>query len=148
MGKIASPLIRRMRIANGALAPLWILGFIASLITDRDQYVETGNWAGLLNRFIGMVLLSVPFYLAWRGLASGSTIYRVRSTLLVYIVLTVLTVLLPVVWIVAFSDKSMILPTLLPFLFAMLLYVLNIKALTHRKAELEDTKADQAAEPI
>jgi thiol:disulfide interchange protein len=137
-----------MRIANGVLAPLWTLGFVASLINDGDQYVDTGNWAGIFSRFIGMALLSVPFYLAWRGLGSGSTIYRVRRTLLVYIVLTVLTVLLPIVWIVAFSDKSMILPALLPFLFVMLLYVLNIKALTHRKAELEETKTDQAAEPI
>jgi thiol:disulfide interchange protein len=148
MGKIARPLIRRMRIANGVLAPLWTLGFVASLINDGDQYVETGNWAGLFNRFIGMVLLSVPFYLAWRSLGSGSTIFRVRRTLLVFVALAGLTCLLPIILIIAFSDKSMILPALLPFLLVMLLYVLNIKALIHRKAELEETKADQAAEPI
>jgi hypothetical protein len=48
----------------------------------------------------------------------------------------------------AFSDKSMILPALLPFLLVMLFYVLNIKALAHRKAELKVTKMDQASAPI
>ena len=36
MGEIARPLIRRMRIANEVLAPLWTLGFVASLIYDRQ----------------------------------------------------------------------------------------------------------------
>jgi len=152
MGKSARPLIRRMRIANAVLAPLPILGCVFLVIEDLGKNLGAGDGARIFGQFIGGALGSAPLYLAWRGLGPDSTIHMVRRARLANLVVAGLLVLFTISEIVAFSDKSTSFLQLLPFLLITLIYTaplaLNIKALAQRKAELDQTNTDQAAEHL
>lgn len=148
MGKIVRPLIRRMRIANSVLAPLVILGYVATFIQDLGKNLKIGNWAGIFGQFIGMALLSAPLYLAWRGLSPDSTIHMVRRARLANIVVAGLLVLLTIAESVAISASSL---QLLPLMLIIMLifwapFALNIKALVQRKAELDQANVAQTAD--
>lgn len=135
-------MIRGIRIANGVLVLLVSLGGTISVMQNL------GDWALTLGGLVGIAAWSAPFYLAWRGLGPDSTMGMVRKARRVAI-LVIVGLALVIVLSVALSDKATSLLTLLPILIIFVIpLALNIKALGKRKAELDQTKAAQAAEHV
>ena len=153
MDKKTSPLIRWMRFVNAVLTPLVILGTVATIRQDLGKNLETGNLAVIIGQFIGGALWSSPFYLAWRELGPDSTVQMIQKARRTNIIVAGICLLLFLtLFIIESSSKSTSLLGALSFLLIMLIvavpFALNIKALAHRKAELQEAKLGPAPKPI
>lgn len=140
MGKMGRPLIRGMRIANGVLALLWILGSTIYVVQNL------GHWARTLGELVGIALWTAPFYLTWRSLGPDGTMGMVRKARGANICATALFVLIPLL-----GGFPSLVSALINFFVMLILcapLALNIKILGRRKTELDQAKADQAAEHI
>lgn len=136
-------MIRVMRTVNGVLVLLWVLvGTVSFVQSLGDFWIAAGA-------LFGIALWSAPFYLAWRGLGSNSTlayVQKARWANIAYLGLMTLVFVANG----AFSDKASSLTTYLPLILVILILgipsVLNIKALAKRKVELDQTRPVHATD--
>lgn len=131
-----------MRIANAVLMPLMALGCV--LLNRLDLGDPISMWGAL----VGIVLATLPFYLAWRGLGPNSTFALIRNTRLANIVAGLFYILF--IGFISFLVASVNI-SLIPVLFIALCmlimgipYALNIRALGRRKIELKEMKTQRS----
>jgi ATP-dependent protease ClpP protease subunit len=126
-----------MRIANGALILLVMLGGTISMMQSHGDLAQT---IGVL---VGIALWGAPFYLAWRSLSPDSNVAMVRMARIANTVAIGLIVLM-IALIAVVSDEAAPIASFLPILLIAIPLALNMKALAGRNAELNLTDAEQA----
>lgn len=106
--------------------------------------LDLGDHTRIWGVLIGIVIMATPFYLAWRGLGSNSTLTLIRSARLANMIagLVFLVSIGLISLVVSSVNKSLIAVFYVTFfmLIGGIPYALNINALARRKVELEEKK--------
>lgn len=94
-----------MRLTNSVLISLICLVFIVHILQNFTENLGRDGWGFILGQMLGVAPFVAPFYLARCGLSPASTIRMAWWAQLINILAAALIVLIPIVLIVAFSDK-------------------------------------------
>lgn len=144
-------LISWMHIANAVLALLASLGVAIHILQSLTESSQTKGSAYILGQVMAGVLLWIaPFYLAWRGLAPGSTVSQVRKARRTNIFAAGVYTLIFLGMLVSMSGEIRSIVDVIPFLLVVGLleipYVLNTITLGRRKLQLEETQTAESVE--
>lgn len=144
-------LIRWMHIANAVLALLASLGVTIHIFQILTESSQTKSPAYILGQVMAGVLLWIaPFYLAWRGLAPGSTVSQVQKARRTNIFAAGVYTMIFLGMLVSMSGEIRSIVDVIPFLLVLGLleipYVLNTITLGRRGVELEETQTGECVE--